>query len=204
MSTKRRKRAARQRRMRRISLITTLVVLALALIGAALWVAFNLMPGLTLRRYPMEYEPLVRSSAAQNGIEPAYVASVILAESDYDPQAVSSVGARGLMQIMPETGEWIAGRLDETFDPEALFEPETNVRYGCWYLGYLMRRFGGDMRLASSAYHAGQGNVDKWLQNPEYSSDGVTLNVIPYDSTNTYVQRILKYYEKYSKLYAEA
>ena len=65
-----------------------------------------------------------------------------------------------------------------------------------------MQRYHGDMRLSSSAYHAGQGNVDKWLQNPEYSPDGVTLAVIPYETTDTYVQRVLRYYEKYAELYA--
>ena len=65
----------------------------------------------------------------------------------------------------------------------------------------IMDRYGGNMRCATAAYHAGQGTVDKWLKNPEYSSDGMTLNVIPYDSTNTYVDRVMKYYDYYSLEY---
>ena len=193
----------RRRRARKVQRVTTVVVLALALIGLILWAALDLMPWLTLRSYPMTYEVLIRQKAAQFDLPPAYVASVILAESSFDPEAVSSVGARGLMQIMPETGEWIAGKFGEPFDPDALFDPDVNVRYGCWYLSFLMRRYGNDMRCSSAAYHAGQGTVDKWLQTPEYSADGATLAVIPYDSTNTYVQRVLKNYEKYAKLYAD-
>ena len=106
------------------------------------------------------------------------------------------------MQLLPSTAEWIAGKLGETYAEGSLFNPETNIRYGCWYLGFLMQRYHGDMRLSSSAYHAGQGTVDKWLQNPDYSPDGVTLAVIPYETTDTYVQRVLRYYEKYAELYA--
>ena len=197
-----RKRRARQQRLRRISLMTTAAVLVLALLGLVVWLVFARAPGLIMRRYPMDYEATVRQYATEYTLEPAYVAGVILAESDFDAQAVSSANAQGLMQLLPATAEWIAGKLDETYIEGCLFDPETNIRYGCWYLGFLMQRYGGDMRLASSAYHAGQGTVDKWLQNPEYAPDGVHLAVIPYDTTDTYVQRVLKYYEKYAELYA--
>lgn len=200
MSNKKRRRRARARR--KAALILTLAVLVLALAGIAVWIAFDRTPETVIRHYPMEYESTIRLCARLNDIPPAYVASVILAESSYDPQAVSSVNAQGLMQLLPSTAEWIAGRLGESYTEGCLFDPETNLRYGCWYLGFLMQRYDGDMRLSSSAYHAGQGTVDKWLQNPEYSPDGVTLAVIPYDTTNTYVQRVLKYYEKYAELYA--
>jgi len=126
---------------------------------------------------------------------------VVLAESSYRTDAVSSVNAQGLMQILPETGEWLSGKFDEEYVEGCLFDPDTNLRYGCWYLGWLMDRYDGSMTCASSAYHQGQGTVDKWLQNPEYSADGKTLNVIPSDATKTYVNRILKYYEKYKEIY---
>ena len=194
----------RRRRQRRISTITAIVVLALALAGLTVWLAMEQAPKLTQRAYPMTYEALIRENARRFELEPAYVAAVILAESDYNPQAVSRANAQGLMQLLPDTARWISGKFDEDYMEGCLFDPELNIRYGCWYLGYLMRRFNGDMRCASSAYHAGQGTVDKWLGNPEYSADGISLTVIPFDSTNTYVQRVLKYYEKYCKLYAEA
>ena len=198
MSKKKRK----NRRARRIRLIAAIAALVLALAALTLWIVVDRAPEVVMQRYPMEYESTIRLCARLNDIPPAYVASVILAESSYDPQAVSSVNAQGLMQLLPSTGEWIAGRLGETYTEGCLFDPETNIRYGCWYLGFLMQRYHGDMRLSSSAYHAGQGNVDKWLQNPEYSPDGVTLAVIPYETTDTYVQRVLRYYEKYAELYA--
>ena len=199
--SKKKKKRLRARRMRRIAIIAAA---ALAVLGLVVWIVSSRAPEPPQQRYPVAYESTIRLCARLNDIPPAYVASVILAESNYDPEAVSSANAQGLMQLLPETGEWIAGKLGEEYAEGCLFDPETNLRYGCWYLSFLMRRYGRDMRCASSAYHAGQGNVDKWLQNPAYSDDGLTLATIPYDSTNTYVQRILKYYEKYSKLYADA
>ena len=98
----------------------------------------------------------------------------------------------------------MAGKCDEVYQEGSLFEPNTNIQYGCWYLGYLIRRFRGNLTCAIAAYHAGQGTVDGWLANPEYTADGETLQTIPSDATDTYVKRVLKYYEKYKELYAPA
>ena len=200
---KRRKRAMRQRRMRKIAAITAAAVLALGIAGLIVWQALERSPGTTAQNYPVAYENLIRIASAQFELDPAYVASVILAESSYVPDAVSSADARGLMQLMPDTAAWIAARLGEPYSEESLFDPAVNIRYGCWYLGFLMERYGGDMRCASSAYHQGQGTVDRWLRDPAYSADGATLDTIPSEATDTYVQRILKYYEKYAKIYEE-
>ena len=112
------------------------------------------------------------------------------------------MNAQGLMQIMPSTAEWIAGKFDEAYVDGSLFDPATNIRYGCWYLGFLMRRYDGDKRCSSAAYHSGQGTVDEWLKNPAYSSDGRTLDVIAGPNADTYVNRVMEYYEKYSEIYA--
>ena len=199
---KRRRRSKRARRRARLYKTVGIAVLVLALVGLGTAVLMDRLAERTGMVYPMEYTELIRSRAAAEGLEPAYVAAVILAESSYDPQAVSSVNAQGLMQIMPETGQWIAGKFDETYVEGCLFDPETNIRYGCWYLGYLLRRYDGDKRCSTAAYHSGQGTVDGWLKDPEYSTDGRTLNIIGGPRANTYVGRVLEYYEKYTQLYA--
>ena len=199
---KRRRRSQRARRRTRLYKAIGIAVLVLALVGLGTAVLMDRLAERTGMVYPMEYTELIRSRAAAEGLEPAYVAAVILAESSYNPQAVSSVNAQGLMQIMPETGEWIAGKFDETYVEGCLFDPETNIRYGCWYLGYLLRRYDGDKRCSTAAYHSGQGTVDGWLKDPEYSTDGRTLNIIGGPRANTYVGRVLEYYEKYTQLYA--
>jgi len=154
---KRRRRSRRQRLMMKIIKVTVMVVLTMAIAAVGIWILFNRHPEITVESYPVEYEDLIRNYASQNGIPPAYPAAVILAESSYRPEVVSHADARGLMQLLPSTGEWIAGKYDEDFSEEALFDPETNIKYGCWYLGFLMDRYDGDIRCASSAYHAGRG-----------------------------------------------
>lgn len=198
------RRRARARRKRLIMTAVILSALLLALVGVGTWMLLSTRPQVTVRRYPMEYEAAIRARAAENGIDPALAAAVILAESDYQPDAVSSANAQGLMQLLPPTAEWIAGKFDETYAEGSLFNPDTNIKYGCWYLGYLARRFNSNLTCMIAAYHAGQGRVDEWLANPEYSPDGTTLTAIPSQATDTYVKRVLEYYEKYREMYANA
>lgn len=179
-------------------------MLVLALIGMGLWLLFTQKPETTVQVYPMEFEAEIRANAGENGLDPALPAAVILAESSYMPEAVSEANAQGLMQLLPSTAQWVAEKCDEAYREGSLFEPDTNIQYGCWYLGYLIRRFSGNLTCAVAAYHAGQGTVDGWLANPEYSPDGATLQTIPSSATDTYVKRVLKYYEKYKELYAPA
>ena len=155
-------------------------------------------------QHPLVYaDYIIHYSAVQN-LDPALVAAVILCESSYNPHAESWLGARGLMQLMEDTAEWVAHKLDEddaSYSFDLLYDPQTNIRFGTWYLGYLSRRFGGDAKKIVCAYHAGQGNVDAWLKNPLYSSDGVTLDVIPTDDTSAYAARVLRARDVYEKYY---
>jgi len=183
--------------------ILILLVLVLGMAGAGILLLPEKEIENTVKRYPMAYTDLIYRYAGENGLQPAHVAAVILAESSYRPDAVSSVNAQGLMQLLPSTAEWIAGKFDESYTEGCLFDPETNIKYGCWYLGYLMERFDGDLTCVTAAYHSGQGTVDKWLQDPQYSTDGKTLAVIPGSNAHTYVNRILEYYENYEEIYAE-
>lgn len=201
---KRRKRRKNRRAVLALKAIRVALtgIVAVGILALGVWLLWEKHPETTVTTYPVEYVDLIRQYAGENNIPPAYVAAVIMAESSYRPEAVSSVNAQGLMQILPSTAGWIAGKFDESYVEGSLFVPETNIKYGCWYLGFLMDRYDGSMKCASSAYHAGQGTVDKWLEDPMYSSDGKTLDRIPSDVTGTYVERVLKYYEKYEEIYA--
>lgn len=195
-------RARRRRTGGRFFRAALVGMLVLGLIGLGVTLTMDQMTRESLKRYPLEYTDLIRANAAEQGLEPAYVAAVILAESSYNPSAVSRDNAQGLMQILPSTGEWIAGKFGEQYQEGCLFDPATNIRYGCWYLGFLMNRYGGDKRCSSAAYHSGQGTVDDWLKNPAYSADGRTLDVIAGTNADTYVDRVLEYYEKYDEIFA--
>lgn len=148
--------------------------------------------------HPVKYRGLIESYAEQNNLEPAFVAAIIMAESSYRKDAVSSVDARGLMQVKPDTGRWIAGKLGESdaFTPERLFDPETNIRFGTWYLGYLANLFLGDPVLVASAYHAGQTNVQNWV------NAGINeLDEMGDGPTKHYARKVTTAYGVYQRLY---
>lgn len=147
--------------------------------------------------YPLAYEDLIEQYSAEYGLDPYLVAAVIYVESGFDPEAVSRVGAQGLMQVMPETGEWIAGKL-HVESPPNLLDPETNISMGTWYLNFLDERFGHDQDMVLAAYNAGHGRVAEWLENPQYS-DGTVLTNIPYKETENYVKKVNHAYEKYKE-----
>lgn len=157
--------------------------------------------------HPIYYKDLIEQYAAENNLHPAFVEAIILNESSYRTDAESSVGARGLMQIMPDTAEWIAGKLKESsYSFDNMYDAETNIKYGTWYLGYLSKLFRGDPILVSAAYHAGQGEVTGWLSDPSMSEDGVTIkleNMID-GPTKRYAGRVTKAYGVYEALYYAA
>jgi len=150
--------------------------------------------------YPLRYDEFVETYTEQYGLEKSFVLAVIKCESGFDPGAVSHVGARGLMQLMPETFQWLQSKTKETFDDEALFEPETSVRYGCLLLSLLLRQF-PEPHTAVCAYHAGIGNVERWLRDPQYSDDGRTLKQVPFPTTAQYAEKVLRTQKIYQFLY---
>ncbi len=150
--------------------------------------------------YPLKYEDYVEVYAKENNLSPAFIYAVIHCESGFDNEAVSNVGATGLMQIMPDTFDWINMKLGEDIDYSMATDPETSIKYGCFLYGYLTEKY-GRVQETLAAYHAGMGNVDKWLKDNSYSSDGETLHTIPFPSTNKYVKKVMITENIYEKLY---
>ena len=149
--------------------------------------------------YPKKFEAIVERYATLYDLPPHLVYSVIKAESGFDPDAISRVGAVGLMQIMPSTFLWLTDLTGEDIHPDRLTDPEVNIRYGCYFLRYLLDVY-EDQTLALAAYNAGMGNVKKWLASPEYSKDG-KLTKIPFEETKNYINRVTRYKETYDALY---
>jgi soluble lytic murein transglycosylase len=139
------------------------------LTGAAVAVTAMSEPDWYLRmRYPLRYEHIVRGHAANYDLDPALVAAVIYQESKFRADARSESGAIGLMQLLPATARGIAVRTGGArFEVDDLYDPEVNVRYGCWYLRNLLRKYGGSVETALAAYNGGQGNVDRGVRFPE-------------------------------------
>ena len=152
--------------------------------------------------YPIKYTDIVEACARKYDIPSEMVYAVIHTESSFEEGAVSRVGAKGLMQIIDETNEWIALVKGEDVMPERIFEPEVNIDRGTWLLSYLYREFGA-WNEALAAYNAGIGRVRGWLDDANISTDGVTLDRIPFDETAAYVTKVMKAVQKYRELYFE-
>jgi len=193
-------RQRREKERQRRALILAVVVFALAL------AAYFLSQSEPVQRrylYPYPYQELVELYAKANGVDSALVASVIMNESRFQNDARSPRGAIGLMQIMPETAQWIAVQLgDDNFSLEKLHEPETNIRYGVWYLAELQREFAGNNILALAAYNAGRGTVRDWIEEGDWPWTFHALDKIPYPETRSYVKNVLQNRIRYEKLYS--
>jgi soluble lytic murein transglycosylase len=151
--------------------------------------------------YPLEYTDLVNKAAKDYNLQPALIYGVIHTESRFDPDAGSSVGARGLMQIMPETFDWLMEKRDEKgkYTADDLYDPAVNIDYGCYLLRFFLDYYGNE-QCAVAAYNAGF-EVSNWLEDPNCSSDGMTLDVIPYPETSDYVEKVESAKDKYNELY---
>nr|WP_083480097.1 lytic transglycosylase domain-containing protein [Oxobacter pfennigii] len=159
--------------------------------------------------FPLKYTDLLLKYAQMYDLDPYLVAAVINVESKYDISAQSHKDAKGLMQVTPTTGNWAAQMMGLTdFNEELLFNPEINIKIGCWYLNNLRQEFDSEdlkveTELMLAAYNGGSGNVRKWLQDENYSKDGTALDDIPFRETRQYVSKVLRHQKIYKFLYPD-
>ena len=152
--------------------------------------------------HPKEYTDYVEVYSYQYGVPEYVVYSVIKVESNFESGAVSDVGAVGLMQLMPETFVWLTTENGENLNAATLYDPETNIKYGTYYLSKLYLQF-GTWDEVYAAYNAGPTKVSEWLEDKKYSENGKTLDEIPFKETADYVKKLNKANEIYKKLYYE-
>ena len=152
--------------------------------------------------YPYDYQDTINFYADRYEVDRNLVASVILAESKFRQDATSVHGARGLMQIMPETARWIATQIkDDSFSVDKLYNVNMNIKYGTWYLSELQTEFEGNEVLALAAYNAGRGNVYEWMEKYHWDINFKDYTKIPFPETREYVKRVLENKKHYNKLY---
>lgn len=152
--------------------------------------------------FPLPYRDTIIQNAREHRLDPAFVAAVIYVESKFDTNAISRRGAIGLMQLMPETGRWVAiqaGR--EEINETMLKYHDTNIFIGTWYLRYLLDQVDQNPVLALAAYNAGWKRVQEWLQTSVWNGQLDDLDQIPFPETRSYVLRVLKVYKIYRYLY---
>ncbi len=189
------------KRTGRFYAIAVLAMTAAALILLTVGIsALRYLDELTKRElYPLEYQSLVETYCSEYTLPKDIVYAVIRTESSFRSDAVSHAGAKGLMQLTDATYEWIAWRMGEETEPEAVFEPSVNIRYGCYLLNYLYERF-GDWETALAAYNAGPNRVAGWLDDPSISENGKLVN-IPFEETRNYIKKVFSAREIYRTLY---
>jgi len=201
-ATQRRSQKVFKRRRRRRRAKITLAIALLAALGAAVIVP-RLPDVVRELALPLAHEDIIRQQAEAKELDPSLLAAVIYTESKFR-DATSHAGARGLMQITPETARYIANLSGGTaFEQGDLATPQVNISYGAFYLRYLLGRYDRNTVLALAAYNGGEGNVDRWLAEAATSERAFGREQIPFTETREYVQRVLdartSYREKYSR-----
>ena len=189
--------ATRRRRAAALGIAALLAGLAVAVVTGAGPLG-EAVRELTL---PLKHEDIIRQQAREKDLDPALIAAVIYEESKFRDQT-SSAGARGLMQITPQTARFIAQDSGGTqFTQADLATPQVNIAYGSYYLRYLMRRYDGDEGLVPAAYNAGETNVDRWIRNAGGVDDFDVPEDIPFPETREYVEGVLKHRDEYRDHY---
>jgi soluble lytic murein transglycosylase len=151
---------------------------------------------------PLRHEDIIRQQAAAKDLDPSLIAGVIYVESRFRDQT-SIAGAKGLMQILPSTADYIATKSGGTaFEQGDLATPQINISYGSWYLRYLLEHYDGNELLALAAYNAGEGKVDEWYRDASArGEDFKAESHIPFPETRNYVTRVLDVRERYRREY---
>ena len=151
--------------------------------------------------YPKEYKDLIFEWSQHHEIDPNLVFAIIKNESKFGTNAKSPKGAQGLMQIMPATGQWIAQQLKmEPFEAEQLYDPDLNIRFGCWYLASLREEFSGNTYMVIAAYNAGRGTVNEWINAGIWNGEMISVDNIPYKETRNYLKAVWKSYLAYKAI----
>lgn len=181
--------------------LIVLAMIALCLIITSVTV-FWILPGVLRARFRLAHVDLIKQYSEEYDLDPALVCAVIYTESSFKENATSRVGAKGLMQIMPQTGQEIADALGEPFSEEMLYDPEVSIRYGCYYLREQLDRFDQNEAVTLAAYNAGPHRAQLWISEYGLDSKG-HIRYIPFGETDRYVDKVLQVRENYANLYAK-
>jgi soluble lytic murein transglycosylase len=187
----------RQRAVRRRRTVFVLAVVAACAVGVVLAMPL-FRKAVTEFTLPLSYSDVIRQQAADKHLDPALIAAVIYAETKFDART-SDAGAVGLMQILPQTADFLARRSGATnFHVSDLSTPQVNIAYGSYYLRYLLDEYDNDKVEALAAYNGGEANVTKWVDQHGHK---LTVGQIPFAETRAYVHKVLNAERSYRHAY---
>jgi len=154
--------------------------------------------------YPWPYRAEITQVAKPLDIDPYLLVALVRVESGFKANAMSTAGARGLMQVMPDTAAWTARQIGiRDYDESQLYQPGVNLMIGSWYLAHLFKDFHGNQVTGLAAYNAGRGNVQTWLDNGLWKGTIADADRIPFPETQLYLRAVMRDYEIYKYLYAD-
>lgn len=178
--------------------IAIIIILILSVIAG--FVIDDICDAIDRKTHPIKYSEYVEKYSKMYSVPKEIIYATIRTESEFASNAVSSVGAIGLMQMMPDTFKWLCEKNGESLEEGMLYDPETNIRYGTYYLSYLYSEF-GLWETVYAAYNCGPGRVKEWQTNEEYADENGVLEKIPFKETREYVKKVSKAVDIYKKLY---
>lgn len=183
------------------AIIRSIVIIGIVVASIAIGTGVDrICRSIDIKTHPLKYTEYVDKYSEMYGVPRSVIYSVIKTESGFTSNAVSTAGAIGLMQLMPSTFTWLCEKQGEELDTGLLYDPETNIRYGTYYLSYLYEQF-GLWETVYAAYNCGPGRVKEWQSDTEYSDSNGILKNIPISETASYVKKVSKSAEIYEKLY---
>ena len=188
--------------MKKKFIIVVIIMLILLIVGIVFLKVFNIPQRIYKKIYKVEYSEYVYKYAEEYNVDPLMIFAIIKAESNFNPNVVSSSGAVGLMQLMDGTAEELCNKMDIFYVKKvSLYNPELNIQLGTKYFSDLMKEYDNNYLLALTAYNAGIGNVKKWIEAGTIKEDGSDIENIPFKETNNYVRKIVRDYQIYKELY---
>lgn len=183
------------------AIVRSIVIIAMIIVSIAIGISVDkICKNIDMKTHPLKYTEYVDKYSELYRVPKSVIYSVIKTESGFTSNAVSKAGAVGLMQLMPSTFTWLCEKQGEELDTGMLYDPETNIRYGTYYLSYLYEQF-GLWETVYAAYNCGPGRVKEWQSDTEYADSNGILKNIPISETASYVKKVSKSAEIYEKLY---
>ena len=182
--------------LKRLIILAILIVVAVAIFDNFDYIKDKLLTKI----YKLDYSEYVEKFSKEYDVDKYLIYAIIKAESNFDKEAVSNKGAKGLMQLMDSTAEEVASQININIDEDDILDPKININLGTKYISILIQKY-NNINLALTAYNAGSGNVDNWINEGTLKSDGSDIEKVPFTETNNYVRKILRDYKIYNALY---
>ena len=172
------------------------IIIFIVIIIFVIFKIINIENIILKKLYPIKYEEYVFKYSKEYKVDANLIFAIIKAESNFKNESISGSNAKGLMQLLDTTAEELAKDLEIEGEVD-LFDEETNIKLGTYYIAILLKYYNNNIYLALSAYNAGIGNVNKWIEEGTIERDGSNIENIPFKETQNYIRKVIRNYKIY-------